>query len=230
MVNYRVDAGLLAPLVPAGTSLDFWRGHALLSIVGFQFLDTRVRGAALPFHRDFEEVNLRFYTRRRVGDEVRRGVTFIRELVPRRAIAMLARWTYNEPYVSVPMRSAVTVAAGAPGSVSYQWRTRPARAAGWCRLRLAIDGAEPALPEDESEARFVTEHYWGYTRQRDGSTIEYEVEHPRWRVWSTEDASLDGDMTPLSGSAFAAVLETAPCSAFLAEGSAVTVFSPVAIA
>jgi uncharacterized protein YqjF (DUF2071 family) len=230
MVNYRVDADLLTPLVPAGTALDLWRGQALVSLVGFQFLRTRVRGLPIPYHRDFEEVNLRFYTRRRVGDEVRRGVTFIRELVPRRAVAAVARWTYNEPYRSVPMRSQVTVSErGMPTAVSYEWRSRRARSADWCGLRLAVRDEAGAVPAADSEACFVTEHYWGYTRQRDGSTIEYQVEHPQWRVWSA-NASVDGEMTAFYGPSVAAILRTPPCSAFIADGSAVTVFAPVAVA
>ncbi|HKB09490.1 MAG TPA: DUF2071 domain-containing protein [Vicinamibacterales bacterium] len=228
MLNYRVDPALLVPLVPAGTTLDLWQGAALVSVVGFQFLRTRVRGVPIPYHRDFAEVNLRFYTRRRVGDEVRRGVTFIRELVPRRAIAQLARWAYNEPYVAVPMRSDVsTSASGAPAAVSYEWRSGPSN---WCRLQLEVRGAAAAIQADDCEACFVSEHYWGYTRQRDGSTIEYHVSHPRWRVWADVDAALDGDTTPLYGAAFAAVIRSTPCSAFVADGSAVTVFRPVTIA
>lgn len=230
MVNYRIDPEVLRPLVPAGTMLDLWRGQALISLVGFQFLQTKVHGVAVPFHRSFEEVNLRFYTRRHVGHELRRGVTFIRELVPRRAIAALAQLTYNEPYVSLPMRSRVTLSdRGLPTTVSYAWRSSRSRAADWCRLQLAVSDEESTVPADDSEARFVTEHYWGYTRQRDGTTIEYRVEHPRWHVWNASDATLDGDVTSWYGSRFAAVLRTTPCSAFLADGSAVTVFAPVAI-
>ena len=103
MVNYEVDPELLRALIPAGTELDLWFGQCLVSVVGFQFLDTRVLGLALPFHRDFEEVNLRFYVRRTVGDEVRRGVVFVKEIVPRRAIALIANAVYNEKYIALPM-------------------------------------------------------------------------------------------------------------------------------
>jgi hypothetical protein len=104
MINYEIDPSLLAPLVPTGTELDLWQGKAIVSMVGFLFLGTRLLGISVPFHRNFEEVNLRFYVRRRIGEEWRRGVTFIRELVPRAAIAWMARLIYNEPYVNVPMR------------------------------------------------------------------------------------------------------------------------------
>jgi uncharacterized protein YqjF (DUF2071 family) len=64
MANYEVDRSLLQGLVPKGTELDLWSGRCFVSVVGFQFLDTRVLGFSVPFHRDFEEVNLRFYGRR----------------------------------------------------------------------------------------------------------------------------------------------------------------------
>ena len=90
--------------MPRGTALDTWRGRTYVSVVGFLFRDTRVLGVPVPWHRTFEEVNLRLYVRREVAGEIRRAVTFIRELVPRRAIAAVARLAYNEPYVARPMR------------------------------------------------------------------------------------------------------------------------------
>jgi hypothetical protein len=222
ILNFRIDPTALRPLVPAGTELDTWRGDALVSLVGFRFLDTRVAGVPVPFHRSFDEVNLRFYVRHGHGDDRRRGVTFIREIVARRAVAWLARLAYNEPYVTLPMRSAVP-APGAlqPGRVEYTWRS----ARGWNRLAVEADGA-PELIAPGSEAEFVAEHYWGYTRQADGSTLEYEVAHPRWRTWAVTRFEMDCDVNALYGPAFVEALGAAPCSALLAEGSAVTVFRP----
>ena len=125
MVNYEVDPALVRALVPAGTELDLWSGRCLVSVVGFQFLETRVLGLALPFHRNFEEVNLRFYVRRTVGDEARRGVVFVKEIVPRRAIAwmvakrFLARCCTSRTSIScfrsASLRSLIsTIAARAP--------------------------------------------------------------------------------------------------------------------
>jgi uncharacterized protein YqjF (DUF2071 family) len=179
LLNYDVDPSILHALVPRGTQLDPWNGRAIASVVGFRFLRTRVLGVPVPFHRDFEEVNLRFYVRHAARDgSVRRGVVFVRELVPRLSIALLARLTYNEPYLAVPMRSsAPTAPTELPGRVTYGWRT----GSRWQELAATAAGA-PAIPSPEAEATFITEHYWGYTRQRDGGTIEYEVAHPRWRV------------------------------------------------
>jgi len=224
MLNYRVAPELLLPHVPAGTELDGWSGATYLSVVGFLFRDTRVRGVPIPFHRHFEEVNLRFYVRRRVGSEVRRGVTFLRELVPRRAIAVVARHAYNEPYTALPMRHTlgpVDAATGAPAVVEYAWRHRGS----WSRLAVEPVGAARPLGAG-SEEEFITEHYWGYTRQRDGGTVEYRVVHPPWRVWRARHARLTGDVEGLYGADVAAALAAGPASAFLADGSAVTVHAP----
>src|ERR1019366_2269892 len=118
MINYEVEAAVLQPYVPAWTTLDSWQGQYFASLVGFQFLNTKVLGLPIPFHRNFEEVNLRFYVRREVGGEVRRGVVFIRELVPRQAIALVARAIYNEPYLALPMRHTVALEPALTASYS----------------------------------------------------------------------------------------------------------------
>jgi uncharacterized protein YqjF (DUF2071 family) len=223
MLNYDAPAPLLQPLVPRGTELDWWNGIAMVSMVGFRFLDTRVLGVPIPGHRDFDEVNLRFYVRRRGDDgEWRRAVVFVRELVPRRAIALVARWCYNEPYTAVPMRHELDVADaanGQPGRAAYAWRL----AGRWHRLEVRTLG-RAAVPDSGSESAFITDHYWGYTIQRDGRTKEYRVEHPPWRVWPATEAQFDCDVSAVYGAAFAECLEARPRSAFLAEGSAVTVY------
>jgi uncharacterized protein YqjF (DUF2071 family) len=222
MLNYEVSPALLRPLVPTGSELDTWNGTTLASIVGFRFLDTRVLGIPVPGHRDFDEINLRFYVRRRdEGSDWRRAVVFVRELVPRRAIAFVARWLYNEPYTAVSMKHEIQMddaEEGQSGSAVYAWRL----ADRWHHLEVRTRG-RPTFPEPSSEAAFITEHYWGYTVQRDGGSKEYRVEHPPWRVWDTEGAQFECDVRSVYGKGFAECLGVTPRSAFLAEGSAVTV-------
>jgi uncharacterized protein YqjF (DUF2071 family) len=176
MLNFEVDPKVLRPLVPAGTELDDWHGRTFASIVGFMFLNTRVFGLAIPWHRNFEEVNLRFYVRRK-GDGWRRGVVFVKELVPRIAIALTARLVYGENYVAVPMKHRIESEPGdlGPRSVSYSWWFREREN----RLDLTVGGKADRAVEG-SEEEFITEHYWGYARRRGGRTVEYRVEHPRW--------------------------------------------------
>ncbi len=218
MLNFEIAPSVLAPYVPAGTELDLWNGRHLVSMVGFRFLKTRVLGIPIPGHRNFEEVNLRFYVRRRAEDGWRRGVVFIKEIVPRAAIAFLARTLYNEPYVALPMAHQIEMGAGSLQAAEYSWRFGGREN----NLKLTVQGEAQPLREG-SEAEFITEHYWGYNRQRDGSTMEYRVEHPRWRVWCAASARLDCEATQLYGPQFAGSLHQPPASAFLAEGSAVSV-------
>jgi hypothetical protein len=217
MLNWEVDPGILRPYVPRGTELDAWNGRTFVSAVGFLFLGTRVLGVPVPFHRDFEEVNLRFYVGREGPEGWRRGVCFIREIVPRRAIAALARAVYNERYVALPMRHDVEVGANG-GHAEYGWRF----GGRWNTLRARFGGA-PAPLTAGSEEEFITEHYWGYTAQRDGGTVEYRVEHPSWRVWAAREAALDADVAALYGSEFSAPLAAPPSSAFVADGSPIVV-------
>lgn len=226
LLNYTVDPVLLRPLVPAGTELDPWEGRHLVSLVGFRFLDTRLLGIPVPGHRDFEEVNLRFYVRRRGPDGAwRRGVVFLRELVPRRAIAAVARIAYHEPYLAVPMAHAVTITQEAGGRARYAW---------WFRgepFALSATVAGPALPlRPGSEAGFITEHYWGYTRQRDGGTLEYRVDHSPWEVWRAIASAFTGPGALLYGPDLGRVLSARPDSAFLALGSPVAVHRGVRLA
>jgi uncharacterized protein YqjF (DUF2071 family) len=223
MLNYEIDPSVLTPLTPAGTALDLWHDRALVSMVGFRFLDTRVLGLPVPLHRDFDEVNLRFYVRHdRPAGAARRGVVFVREFVPRTAIASLARLAYNEPYQAVPMRSTVPpTPVDAPGRLTYEWQADEA----WHRLAATAAGP-PLVPALGSEAAFITEHYWGYTRQRDGATVEYQVTHPVWRVWQATEPELAADVIGLYGPAFGAALSRPPVSALIAEGSPVAVHKP----
>ena len=213
LINYEIDPDLLLPHVPAGTEIDFWKGRCFVSIVGFRFLETRVMGIPVPFHTNFLEVNLRFYVRREVQGEIRRAVVFIKEIVPRRAIAWVARVVYNENYVALPMRHAVDHA-----SARYEWLFDGA----WNGLALSGLG-DWRFQDSASEAAFIAEHYWGYAVQRDGSTLEYQVEHPRWRVAHAEHAELVCDVGRLYGDEFAEPLSREPASAFVADGSEILV-------
>jgi uncharacterized protein len=224
MLNYEIEPSVLAPFIPAGTELDSRNDKTFVSVVGFLFLNTRVFGIAIPFHRNFVEVNLRFYVRRKAEDGWRRGVVFIKEVVPRMAIALTARTLYNEPYVALPVTHQVQTDSDTISSVKYGWNSGQAQHSLKLDMRAGLESLR-----DGSEAEFITEHYWGYNQQRDGSTLEYRVEHPRWRVDEAVEATLDCDVASFYGERFAGSLCGKPSSAFLADGSAVTVHRGVRI-
>lgn len=215
MLNYEVDPALVRRRIPQGTELDTWNGRTFVSVVGFRFLETRLFGVVVPFHRDFDEVNLRFYVRRRVPEGWRRGVVFIREFVPRAALAAVARLAYGEPYAAVRMRHRLEPERG---RVSYAWRC----AGQWCALETCFVG-DPKHPTEGTLEAFLVEHYWGYTSRHDGGSSEYRVEHPQWKLWSCESASLKCDVASVYGPEFVASLSGRPATAFVADGSAVQV-------
>ena len=216
MLNYSIERHVIEPLVPQSLELDEYESTSYVSIVGFLFLNTRVGGISFPFHRNFEEVNLRFYVRHRSAAGWQRGVIFVREIVPRRAIATLARVFYGEPYSAFPMRHSIEHNGGKL-HCHYEWQR--------CRRTEFVAATAVGGPnsfEPGSLEEFITEHYWGYTA-RGGRCTQYQVEHPPWRVWPTTNAKFEADVASLYGAAFVEPLSVPPASAFIAEGSAVSV-------
>jgi uncharacterized protein len=225
MINYEMDPELLLPYVPRGTELDQWQGRTYASMVGFMFLNTRLMGWKVPFHVDFEEVNLRFYVRRKDAGEWKRGVVFIKEIVPRFAIAALARISYGEKYAAMPMRHFTDLPgqnAAQDARVEYGWFY----GGRWNCLGVSPVG-DPVPFQPGSEEEYITEHYWGYSSTRAGGCVEYQVEHPSWKVWQVSNSYFECDIERLYGARFVEPLSAAPVSAFLAVGSPVSVYRGV---
>lgn len=222
MFNWEVDPAALEEYVPNGTTLDFHLGKTYISIVGFMFLNTKVLGIPIPFHRNFEELNLRFYVCREEQGELRRGVSFISEFVPKWAIATTARWGYNENYRSVPMKHQINAAnADNPIDVNYSWKTDDH----WNHISAQSDAAA-IRPEVDSVEQFIAEHYWGYSQQRDGSTFEYRVRHEPWNVWHADQFDIQSNCGKSYGEPFSSIISQTPASVFIADGSEVTVSRP----
>ena len=214
MANYAVDPSLLAERVPGGTELDLQDGRCFVSLVGFMFLDTRVLGLPIPFHVNFEEVNLRFYNKREIDGETRRAVCFVKEIVPRFAIATLARVIYGEPYECWSMDHTRTET-----NVSYSWE----RQANKNHLEVEI-GESVGVPDAGSHGEFIIEHYWGYTDRGNGRVDEYKVEHPKWELFSVKNEQIDVDFGKTYGEDFAFLANEIPHSVLLAKGSEVAVY------
>ncbi|HWK02458.1 MAG TPA: DUF2071 domain-containing protein [Puia sp.] len=219
MANYPVDPAVLKPFLPAHTELDYWRGETYVSLVGFMFRKVRVKGVAIPFHRSFPEVNLRFYVRYKEGDAWKRGVVFISEIVPRRAITWVANTLFREHYVNLPMRNFVHTEEELL-QVGYQWKYKGR----WNNLEVET-GARPLPLQAGSNEEFITEHFWGYAAIDKNRTGEYQVEHPRWDIHKVLNYQLDCDFESLYGGQFAELGAHTPESVFLAEGSPVKIYS-----
>jgi uncharacterized protein YqjF (DUF2071 family) len=218
MANYVVDPALLARWLPANTELDFFDEKCFVSLVGFMFQDTRVMGIRIPFHQDFEEVNLRFYVRHKTAGEWRRGVVFIKEIVPRSAITFVANTIYKEHYQTLPMKHEWLTSPGEL-SVSYQWKLKK-----WHSIDVKAQNTAVMIGVG-SEEEFITEHYWGYTRINPAKTSEYEVRHPRWEVYPVTQYSINTDFEIVYGREFTFLNDLQPHSVFLAEGSLIQVMN-----
>ena len=223
--NYAIDRRVLEPLVPYGTELDEFNGTYYGSLVGFYFQRVRMFGAvAVPFHQEFEEFNLRFYVRRKTSTGWKRGVVFVKEIVPKWAITLVANTLYGEPYATHSMRHQWEQTNDSQ-VIQYEWKV----GADWNFIRVRANRAGHALVPDSEEA-FITEHYWGYTKRSSGQkggqrTSEYEVVHPQWSIYPVQDYAVHCNVPTLYGSAFAPFFEQPPQSVFLADGSAVAIKS-----
>lgn len=217
MANYEIDPYLLIDFVPKRTELDFYNSKCYISLVGFMFLDTKVLGIPILFHRNFEEVNLRFYVKYTEGSETKRGVTFIKEIVPKFFIKLVANNLYSEKYESMPMRNELNISHLAINT-GYFWK--------YCEKEFYIKVSadkDSFMAKLDSEEEFITEHYWGYTKISDSKTSEYEVEHPRWKLHNVTNYEINCDFGKLYGDKFSFLSNAKPSSVFLAEGSEIIV-------
>jgi hypothetical protein len=217
MANFEIDPGILRKYIPCHTELDEFNGICYVSLVGFLFKDTRIRGMSFPFHRNFEEVNLRFYIRYKEGSQWKRGVVFMKEIVPRRMITFVANTIYGEKYATHQMKH-TWQKDQEDFKVEYNWKVGRE----WNYLRaIAESTAQPI--DTGSEEEFITEHYWGYMRINDTCTGQYEVTHPRWKVHAVKSFEMKCSTEQLYGRDFVSTLNQSPISVFLAEGSEIKV-------
>ncbi len=217
MANYLVNPEVLKPYLPHGTEIDTWQGRCYISLVGFMFENTRLLGIRVPWHSRFEEVNLRFYVKRKEGEEWKRGVVFIKEIVPRYALSFVANTVYNERYETLKMDHH-WIAAADRMEVMYKWKKKGQ----WQEFRVKA-GSRTLAAEPNSEEEFITEHYWGYARVSARKTNEYEVTHPRWELYPVREYEIDIDFGKVYGEEFAFLNQENPVSVMLAEGSEITV-------
>jgi uncharacterized protein len=227
MANYAIDPQLLQDFVPANTELDFFQGRCYVSLIGFMFLKTKLLGVPIPFHQNFEEVNLRFYVRYKSSEGWRRGVVFVKEIVPRFMISLVANTVYREPYVTMQMSHSVKNmevrhpdGSGTEGGKLYNYT--------WGNNHINIEVENKSLPiADGSEEEFITEHYFGYTRWDAKTTKEYEVKHPRWHINPVKSYDINCDFGGLYGQRLGFLKDEKPHSVLLAEGSAISVMMNV---
>lgn len=217
LINYAIEEKHLLPYLPAGTQLDTYNGICYVSLVGFMFVNTKLKGIPVPFHQNFEEVNLRFYVKHRTKNGAeRRGVVFIKEIVPKMMISFVANTLYGEHYETMDMDHSWLER---DGLLEVEYKIEKDQ---WYSMKVIADLASEEIPVS-CEAEFITEHYWGYTKLSDTETSEYEVWHPRWKVHPVKSYSCDFDFGKVYGSDFVFINELKPFSVMLAEGSEIKV-------
>jgi uncharacterized protein len=217
IANYEVDSSLLREFVPYGTELDLWNNKCYVSLVGFMFLNTKLLGIKIPFHIDFEEVNLRFYVKRLEDNEWKRGVVFIKEIVPRPALTIVANTIYSENYETLPMKH-IWKESENERLVEYSWRKNNK----WHTFQVRASNKGKEI-EQNSETEFITEHYWGYAKVSRDKTNEYEVTHPKWSSYEVMDYAIDVNFGEIYGAEFGFLNIQRPVSVMLAEGSEISV-------
>lgn len=217
IANYEVKESDLIKHLPYRTELDTWDNKHYVSLVGFMFVNTKMLGMKIPFHVNFEEVNLRFYVRYKDGNNWKRGVVFIKELVPKSALTIVANTLYSEHYQTVPM-SHDWIDNPASMITRYEWKHKSK----YNFISLTTEKIPQSIPASSKE-EFITEHYWGYTRVNESKTYEYEVTHPKWDCYKVLDHSIDVDFGSLYGAEFSHLSNREPDSVMLAEGSLITV-------
>ncbi|MGX7667990.1 YqjF family protein [Flavobacterium pedocola] len=217
LANYIVQPEQLKKYLPAGTELDYWNGNCYVSLVGFLFQNTKVLGFSIPKHTDFEEVNLRFYVKRFENGHWKRGVVFVKEIVPKRAITFVANSLYNEHYETRDMTHQNQLQAEIL-TVGYHWKNQSETHS------IAVNAYDFATETDaDSEAEFIMEHYFGYTKYNESTTYEYEVQHPKWKHYVIKNHQISIDFKTVYGNDFAFLNQLEPTSVFLAEGSEIQV-------
>lgn len=217
LINYAIEEKHLLPYLPAGTQLDTYNGICYVSLVGFMFVNTKLKGIPVPFHQNFEEVNLRFYVKHRTKNGAeRRGVVFIKEIVPKVMISYVANTLYGEHYETMDMDHSWNEH---DGLLEVEYKIEKDQ---WYSMKVIADTACEEIPVS-CEAEFITEHYWGYTKLSDTETSEYEVWHPRWKVHPVKSYSCDFNFGKVYGSDFSFINDLKPFSVMLAEGSEIKV-------
>lgn len=217
IANYVINPSILSKYLPAGTVLDLWENKCFVSLIGFMFVDTKILGIKIPFHINFEEVNLRFYVKRLENNTWKRGVVFIKEIVPKPALTFVANTLYKEHYETLPMRHKWEE-NNDNRVVEYQWKKNKV----WQSFKVVAE-LEASKIIENSETEFITEHYWGYAKVNDSVTNEYEVTHPRWKQYKIKSSKIKVDFEAVYGEEFQFLNKIKPESVMLAEGSVITV-------
>jgi len=217
MANYKVPPEVLLPYLPHGCELDLYEGSAYVSLVGFMFKKTKLFKIPIPILGTFEEINLRFYVICKEDGKIKRGVVFINETSPYKAVAWVANKLYKEHYTAIPTTNTISLNKQNK-RICYQWQVNKV----WNRIYVESSAVKELMLTDSFE-EFIFEHYYGYTKIDTLTTEEYKIHHPRWKINKINNYSILCDFDKMYGDRFLFLNGTRPDAVFLAEGSPVSV-------
>jgi uncharacterized protein len=217
MANYAVEPEILKPYLPGGVELDLYNGKAYVSLVGFMFKNTKLFNIPIPLLGTFEEINLRFYVLRKEANLIKRGVVFVNETIPYKAVAWMANKLYKEHYMAIPTRHSWKLGEETK-QIQYEWKINNE----WNHLKVdALTKSDAMTPGSFEE--FIFEHYFGYTKVNDNTTEEYKINHPSWKTNKVTNVTINCDFNKMYGSEFGYLSNVEPDSVFIAEGSPIEV-------
>lgn len=217
MANYEINPDILIPFLPKNVELDYFNGKTYVSLVGFLFKKTNLFGIPIPFFGSFEEVNLRFYVQRKIGDKIQKGVVFINETVPFTIVAAIANYFYKEHYITIPTKHSIKNTDN-QRFIEYAWQKNKK----WNTLSVHANNNELPIVSGSMEA-FIFERYFGFTKIDGHTTQSYNIHHPKWNVYDINTFAVSCNFDEMYGDSFSELNHAQPQSVFLAAGSGVTV-------
>lgn len=223
-LNFAIDPSILEPHVPKGLELDFFKNETYVSLVAMMLRDVRVLGIPIHVATGFEEINLRYYVRRKVGDKYQKGACFLRDYVSGSAAAWILGWIFKADFGRLKMKhnnSGFDMRdEGAIPEVDYQWKVDDHVNRIRVKARERIQRTGP-----DTKVGFILNHSNEYS-SRDGVTLEYAVRQPEWQVWNAAQANFTCDVKRLFGPEFVKPLSRRPASVFVTPGSEVVIYRP----
>lgn len=208
-MHWRVDAGLMAPMLPAGATPDLFDGSAWVGLIPFQLADGAIgRGPAVPWLGTFWETNVRVYS---TDEQGRHGVVF-RSLETERLAAMLgARAAFGIPYMWASMSGARRLGPRGERQMAYATtRLGPSRAASTVTAEIGDLVAEPSPLEVFLTARF------GLHCRHAGTSWWIPNTHSPWPLRRARVLTLQDGLVSAAG--FPGTTERAPESVLFSEG------------
>jgi hypothetical protein len=203
-IHWRVDAALVAPLLPEGLVPDEYDGSSWVGLIPFVLDRATVLGSPpVPYFGNFVEINVRLYARDSAG---RRGVVFVSLEASRLAAVLAARALFSLPYIWARTRLSVT--AG-----EYRYTSTRHLNRGSHTDIVARPGAGAA--RGDPLADFLTARWALFTSTR-GRTISLRNHHEPWPIFTAELVSIDD--TLLAAAGFTELAVRAPDSVLYSPG------------